>query len=263
MEEQLLSAVEIGDKSSLKAILNQQPELINIVFDEHNKTVFELALENGFSDIAKELVHNTHFHLNHSEHNPLRLSIDLGYLDIAEALLKKGANPNYRPKQMSSALLLCLENEYFDLAELMIKCGAEVNIRNSTGWTPLIWTSIKGRVKAVDFLLKHVASVSICNNDGWNAVTGAFFKQRTEVVSMLFNAGAVFSAKFAEAALILAYKNGQRDIVLQLLDDGVNPDVENEEGEQKTLRIVGVDEIYDHHPQHISISSPMAVGLGP
>ncbi|WP_218664209.1 transcription elongation factor GreB [Acinetobacter baumannii] len=38
-------------------------------------------------------------------------------------------------------------------------------------------------------------------------------------------------------------------------------DIENEEGEQKTLRIVGVDEIYDHHPQHISIESPMARAL--
>lgn len=38
-------------------------------------------------------------------------------------------------------------------------------------------------------------------------------------------------------------------------------EIENEAGEQKTLRIVGVDEIYDHHPQHISISSPMARAL--
>ena len=30
---------------------------------------------------------------------------------------------------------------------------------------------------------------------------------------------------------------------------------------KKTLRIVGVDEIYDHHPQHISIESPMACAL--
>ena len=37
--------------------------------------------------------------------------------------------------------------------------------------------------------------------------------------------------------------------------------IENEEGEQKTLRIVGIDEIYDHHPQHISIDSPMARAL--
>ncbi len=38
-------------------------------------------------------------------------------------------------------------------------------------------------------------------------------------------------------------------------------EIENEQGEQKTLRIVGVDEIYDHHPQHISIDSPMAQAL--
>lgn len=38
-------------------------------------------------------------------------------------------------------------------------------------------------------------------------------------------------------------------------------EIENEEGDQKTLRIVGIDEIYDHHPQHISIESPMARAL--
>ena len=38
-------------------------------------------------------------------------------------------------------------------------------------------------------------------------------------------------------------------------------EIENEDGEQKTLRIVGIDEIYDHHPQHISIDSPMARAL--
>ena len=38
-------------------------------------------------------------------------------------------------------------------------------------------------------------------------------------------------------------------------------DIQNELGEEKTLRIVGVDEIYDHHPQHISIDSPMARAL--
>jgi transcription elongation factor GreB len=35
-------------------------------------------------------------------------------------------------------------------------------------------------------------------------------------------------------------------------------EIENELSEIINLRIVGVDEIYDHHPQHISIDSPMA-----
>ncbi|WP_353141527.1 transcription elongation factor GreB [Acinetobacter pragensis] len=38
-------------------------------------------------------------------------------------------------------------------------------------------------------------------------------------------------------------------------------DIENDDGDVKRLRIVGVDEIYDHHPQHISIDSPMARAL--
>ncbi|OTG69214.1 transcription elongation factor GreB [Acinetobacter sp. ANC 4470] len=38
-------------------------------------------------------------------------------------------------------------------------------------------------------------------------------------------------------------------------------EIENDQGEQITVRIVGVDEIYDHHPQHISIDSPMAQAL--
>jgi transcription elongation factor GreB len=36
--------------------------------------------------------------------------------------------------------------------------------------------------------------------------------------------------------------------------------LKNDAGEQKTLRIVGVDE-NDHHPQHIFIDSPMARAL--
>ena len=38
-------------------------------------------------------------------------------------------------------------------------------------------------------------------------------------------------------------------------------EIENDDGEKKTLRIVGIDEIYDHHPQHISIDSPMSRAL--
>lgn len=38
-------------------------------------------------------------------------------------------------------------------------------------------------------------------------------------------------------------------------------DLENEQGEQKRIRIVGIDEIYGHHPDYISIESPMAQAL--
>lgn len=38
-------------------------------------------------------------------------------------------------------------------------------------------------------------------------------------------------------------------------------EIENDQGQTVQIKLVGVDEIYDHHPQHISIESPMATAL--
>ncbi|GEM77858.1 ankyrin repeat domain-containing protein [Vibrio superstes] len=239
MTEQLQTAIASGDIETFNSILSEQPELVNHVFEKENLTPFELALNFGFSKLATAVSEAEGFDINHNGHNPLRLAIDLGYLELAKQLLEQGANPNYRPTMMSSALLLCLDNEYFDLATVMVEKGAEVNIRNDKGWTPLIWASMKGRVKAVDFLLKHGALVDICNNDGWNAVTGAYFKQRLEIVGKLRSEGAVFSAKFSEAAMLSAFKNGHIKLAQELLETGLNPDVEDEEGQ--SLLILAIE----------------------
>ncbi|MEZ9171736.1 ankyrin repeat domain-containing protein [Vibrio cyclitrophicus] len=239
MTEQLFDSIESGNKEQCLSLLNENPEYLNHVFEEQGLTPFELTLNYGFANLATAISELPTFEINHKGHNPLRLAIDLGYLDLAKQLLEQGANPNYRPKQMSSALLLCLDNEYFDLAELMVEKGAEVNIRNEKGWTPLIWASMKGRVQAVDFLLKHGALVDICNNDGWNAVTGAYFKQRLEIVEKLRAEGAVFGAKFSEAAMLSAFKNGQIALAKELLKAGVNPDVEDENG--RSLLILAIE----------------------
>ena len=233
---QLLTAIQHGNLQTVKQLISEQHSLVNLVDEENGKTVFEQALAGGFSKIAQMLIEHESFDVNHQGHHPLRIAIDLGYLELAEQLLNKGSNPNYRPENMSSALLLCLEKEYFELAELMVKHGAEVDIRNDKGWTPLIWAAIKGRKAAVEFLLRHGANVHLCNNDGWNAITGAYFKKRIEVVDTLKKAGAVFGASYSEAALISAYNNGYLDIVDSLLDQSVNPNICDDNGESLIIK---------------------------
>lgn len=234
--QQYFDAIHHGNLPAIKPLLADHPSLVNLVDEQNNKTAFELALAGGMSKIAWLLIESESFDVNHQGHHPLRVAIDLGFLDLAEHLLEKGSNPNYRPEHMSSALLLCLEKEYFDLAELMVKHGAEVDIRNDKGWTPLIWAAIKGRKAAVEFLLGHGANIHLCNNDGWNAITGAYFKKRIEVVDTLKKAGAVFGASYSEAALISAYNNGYLDIVDSLLEQGVNPNVCDDNGESLIIK---------------------------
>lgn len=234
--QQYFDAIHHGNLPAIKQFLADHPSLVNLVDEQNNKTAFELALAAGMSKIAWLLIENESFDVNHQGHHPLRVAIDLGFLDLAEHLLEKGSNPNYRPEHMSSALLLCLEKEYFELAELMVKHGAEVDIRNDKGWTPLIWSAIKGRKATVEFLLGHGANVHLCNNDGWNAITGAYFKKCIEVVDTLKKAGAVFGASYSEAALISAYNNGYLDIVDSLLEQGVNPNVCDDNGESLIIK---------------------------
>ena len=237
MTEQFFEALHNGDINTVKILVSETPSLVNELSAD-NLSPFELALNSGFTKVVNYLISAQEFNVNLDGHNPLRLALDLGFIDIAKQLLDLGANPNYRPKKISSALLLCLENEYFELAELMVDKGAEVDIRNENGWTPLIWASIKGRKASVEFLIKHGANIHTCNNDGWNAVTGAYFKQHLDIVELLKEKGAVFSAKYSEAALLSAYQNSYLDIVHQLLDDGVNPDVKDEKG--NTLLVLTV-----------------------
>lgn len=210
--------IAMGDTTAISDLLNNSPESLNEI-SEQNLSVFEALLNAGYTVVAKALIELDAFDVNHQGHNPLRIAVATGNIDIAQRLLELGASPNYRPEGISSALLLALENEYFDFAAQMVKHGAEVDIRNAQGWTPLIWASMKGRQKAVEFLLAHGANIHACNNDGWNAVTGAYFKKRTTIVDLLIKQGAVFGAKYAEAALLSAYDNGYKDVVTHLLED--------------------------------------------
>jgi len=222
---ELFSLIENGDVKTLITAVEEDSDQVNVVSID-GLSLFEALLNAGYTTAAEHFMSLPKFDINHQGHNPLRIAVAMGCIDLARSLLEKGASPNYRPEGIASALLLCLENEYFDLAELMVEQGAEVDIRNDQGWTPLIWASLKGRRKAVDFLIEHGANIHACNNDGWNAVTGAYFKKRTDLVNLLLGKGAVFGARYAEAALLSAYENGYGDVVSHLLDEfNTNPNV--------------------------------------
>ena len=50
---------------------------------DSNHSAFEIAISSGYSKIANLLIECPEFDINLSGHNPLRLAIDLGFIDIA------------------------------------------------------------------------------------------------------------------------------------------------------------------------------------
>lgn len=240
-------ALSQGRLDLVSKYLEKTVSLVNeiILVDNLELTPIEIALKHGYKTIARKIIASPQFDLNHKGHNPLRLSIQLGYLDIAQELLEAGANPNYYQKQLSSPLLLALENGFFDIAKLLLKKGAEIDVRDERGWTPLIYASYKGLSSVVDFLLLHGSSVNICNDDGWNAIVGALACGHSDIVDKLSKAGARYGDKYVQAALLKSYLSGNLDFVKKLVRVVNNPNIYLKDGSSLVCQCAknGDDEI--------------------
>jgi ankyrin repeat protein len=199
---------------------------------------FVEALKKGLKNNALRIMEQTDFDADAGDGLPLRVSIELGFVDIASQLIVDGANPNAAAGKSKCPIVLALESEYFDLAELMLSNGAEISIRDQNGWTPLIWAAIKGRQNVVEFLIERGADIHVCSDDGWNAITGAFFKNHKPIVKFLSDHGAKFGEKYREAALLSAYEHGSIDIVKSLISDGVSVNIGTAEGQPLLILVI-------------------------
>lgn len=62
--------------------------------------------------------------------------LHVGYSELVDFLVKKGANINARNHLSKTPLLLAVENGFDEIAELLIKKGANIDA-SSNGDTPL------------------------------------------------------------------------------------------------------------------------------
>lgn len=229
-----------GDLNKIKELLAQDPSLVNMSIktnkDVNEMSLCEIAMEYGFTSLVKSIINNPAFDFSSNSGALLRAAINLGYFEVADELLFKGANPNELNINGVSVLYLCMDKGNFSLAQKMIDNGAEIDRRDKNGWTALIYASYLGKGDIVDFLLKNKASVNICNNDGWNAIVGAYSKNHYDIAEKLLNNGAVFSEKYAQSAMLNAYISGNRNIAVNLLNQNTNPNYDD--GKSESLIIL-------------------------
>lgn len=215
--QQMLEAVKAGNITSVNALLDANPALVNVQ-NETGVSAILLATYFGHCDIAEVLLAKgadlnifeataigqfdrvrgfaeTDAGLINSYSadgfTPLGLAAFFGQKDILDFLLADGADPNAASKNRMRVMPLhsAVAHRQAEIALAMTKSlllnGAEVNVAQDGGWIPLHQAAAHGQVEIIELLIAHKADVNAKSEDGTTPLQMAQNKNYPEAAELL------------------------------------------------------------------------------
>ena len=122
--------------------------------------------------------------------NPLEVSLYYNHYDVAEFLLKKGANVNIIVPSINNYLFTAMiVNEKKDALRLLLKYGLDVNAKSINGETVLWYAARSGDIDILNWIVNKVKNINQLNDDKENALTGAVYSGNMDCVRLLMEKG--------------------------------------------------------------------------
>ena len=198
-----------GDLQTVKALLEQDPALVNVEKPPNKKTALHYAAQGG-------------------------------HRDVVEFLLEKGAEVS-RPNIIGETPLhYAATVESPDVAILLLARGANLNARTERGMTPLRLAMAFGRVATVKALLERGANPRETLPDGTTLLHIAAVNGPAEMVALVGAAGVDLDApkRDGETALLAACTAGNMATAKALLALGANPNRRDAAGREPLVLAV-------------------------
>ncbi len=233
----LADAAEERDQTSLRALLEQQPDvnasqvdgmtaLHWAVYHDDPETV-DLLVRAGADVQAR----------NRYDVTPLSLACTNGNGAIVKLLLKAGADPNTALPGGETALMTAARTGKLAAVEALLASGAGVNHKDShRGQTALMWAAAEGHTEVVETLIEAGADFRTPVDSGFTPLLFAVREGRMGVVRALLKAGADPNETIepqgprrndwpreGASALLLAVANAHFELAALLLDAGADP----------------------------------------
>ena len=127
---------------------------------------FEEAIINGANVNARDNA------VNSQRRTALICAAWFGHTEVAELLVKHGADINAEGNDGETALMLAAICKNTETLELLLKCGANVNARDNMGRT-VLFSANYHCPEFVELLLKYGADVNAKDNDSETALMQA------------------------------------------------------------------------------------------
>ncbi len=221
----ILDAAKRGDVVALRALLPQQPTLVNTpapdgttalhwatdrddlamadlliraganpkAANRYGVTPLYSAALNANADMIERLLKagaDANTALPEGE-TALMTAARTGKIDAVRVLLDHGANVNGKEKwKGQSALMLAAHEGYADVVKLLAERGANVNERTAIGFSPILFASRQGQVAAIKALVQAGANVDDMLPDGTSALVVAIQGVNYEAANTLLELGA-------------------------------------------------------------------------
>ena len=232
---------------------------LNMAVRGNETKILELLIANGGDISIKK-----HFDDDPPNTEPseglLSIATINGNKQIAEFLIKNGANPNERDRLNRTPLLMAVNMNEEEIAKLLIWQGANVSAESNypedepgemPSRTPLIMATRNGNYKMVKLLLENVADVNYKDEENRTALHYAAKLGKASIVDLLLKNDADICAMAEDnhhTPLMVATSFGNVDVVKLLLAHGANPfennslghsamDVANESDQKEIVEI--------------------------
>lgn len=192
------------------------------VKDEENRTPLTLAVNGNYGKVAIALVKagadpNTEVIDKDGEsRNIVFNSLLVENVELAKALLEKGADYSFADEKKVSVLLQASHRGFTDIVELILKRKPSKEYLDSAseeGVSPLVAAASEGHIEVVERLIKGGADVNFKDQDGTSAVMSAAARGHVKAVKLLIDAKARLNDqnKDGHTALMFAY-NGKNQV---------------------------------------------------
>lgn len=146
-------------------------------------------------------------------------------------LLKRGVEAGTVDREGNSLLILAIKDGSLETVKVLLAARADVNSRNALGETALMLAALRGELEMVRRLLIQGAEA---NPQGdWTPLVYAAAKGSVEISRLLLAYGAQINA-IADSngltALMMAAREGHRDLVAFLLANEADPNLKSHAG---------------------------------
>ena len=156
--------------------------------DHDGATPLVHAIRGGHVQLIELLIEESGVKLEYSSEviqNPLIVSVQLGYLEITEKLLKRGIQI-FPDSHGLSPLHISCRMGYSGITSILVKYGGQIDASdNFYGWQPIFFAVSEGHLECARELIKAGCRLDVKDENGWSPWTLALYHGHIDVAKLL------------------------------------------------------------------------------